>query len=216
MTFAASVLEKLSALRAADPDFSVFGAASHRYELNAPCAEQDVRAFETEHDVQLPEDYRAFLLECGNGGAGPSYGLFPLGRWDGAGRELELWPGESGSWGQLREPFPHTQPWNLPDERFQQPADGHADEAAEQAWYDAFDQAYFAPALTNGAMPICHEGCAYRDLLIVTGPQRGRMWIDGRSSDEGIAPLGPVGQDAPTFAAWYLSWLDESLAECGV
>ena len=67
MTFAASVLEKLSALRAADPDFSVFGAASHRYELNAPCAEQDVRAFETEHDVQLPEDYRDVLVlrhEC--------------------------------------------------------------------------------------------------------------------------------------------------------
>jgi hypothetical protein len=44
----------------------------------------------------LPQEYRHFLTEIGNGGAGPFYGLFPWGKWDGAGRELVTWQGGDG------------------------------------------------------------------------------------------------------------------------
>jgi len=60
-----------------------------------------------------------------------------------------------------------------------------------------------------GALPICHEGCAYFVLLVVTGPDRGRMWIDGRASDGGIAPISDQTGRAVTFAQWYGDWLRE-------
>lgn len=42
-------------------------------------SEPDLSAFESCHRVRLPTDYRYFLARVGNGGAGPFYGLEPLG-----------------------------------------------------------------------------------------------------------------------------------------
>ncbi|MGY2894364.1 SMI1/KNR4 family protein [Deinococcus sp. UYEF24] len=72
------VRERLAAFRAADPRFERFGAKKHRYTLGPPLREEQIRAFEQRYDLQLPQDYRTFLLTVGNGGAGPSYGMSPL------------------------------------------------------------------------------------------------------------------------------------------
>lgn len=65
-------------VRLADPGFRVFGAVGHRYESRATASEQTLARFESRHRITLP-DYRVYLAELGNGGAGPSYGIFPLG-----------------------------------------------------------------------------------------------------------------------------------------
>lgn len=70
--------EKLSRLKETDKDFRVFGAESHRYELFAPLSESRIVEFEKEQNLKLPEDYRLFLTQIGNGGAGPFYGIIPL------------------------------------------------------------------------------------------------------------------------------------------
>jgi hypothetical protein len=67
-----NVLEKM---RVKDCDFHVFGAEQHRYLLGPTLTEEELTAFEQEHHVTLPYDYRFFLQCIGDGGAGPSYGI---------------------------------------------------------------------------------------------------------------------------------------------
>ena len=74
----AEIGRRLEWFRQEDRACTVFGASEHRYELAAPTSEDDLSGFEREHDVRLPEDYRAYLANLGNGGAGPFYGLSAL------------------------------------------------------------------------------------------------------------------------------------------
>ncbi|HEU4881201.1 MAG TPA: SMI1/KNR4 family protein [Longimicrobium sp.] len=70
--------ETLRQLRAEDTRLRVFGSPAHGYRLNPPLSEAEIRAFEADHGIQLPEDYRLFLRVVGNGGPGPAYGLATL------------------------------------------------------------------------------------------------------------------------------------------
>jgi hypothetical protein len=84
---AKEIQARLAAIRAADPGLDRFGASRHRHRLGRRLSKGSVTSFESAHGVPLPEAYRSFLLDVGNGGAGPHYGLFPL---DGRGmRDLE-------------------------------------------------------------------------------------------------------------------------------
>lgn len=77
--FSPEALRKgLEKARAADPDFKVFGADHHKYCWNPPASPEAVAAFEADIGTALPEGYRSFLLQAGDGGAGPFYGLWPL------------------------------------------------------------------------------------------------------------------------------------------
>ena len=70
---------KLDVLEWMDNDCSaLFGATVHHYQLNPPASEGLLREFETRNEVSLPADYRQFLLQVSNGGAGPYYGLYEL------------------------------------------------------------------------------------------------------------------------------------------
>ena len=86
------VLEEIKAigklvqrLRAVDKNFRVFGSEQHKYKFGPTLSEAELRAFEVSNGCKLPEDYRQFLATIGNGGAGPFYGLEPLGTF---GRDL--------------------------------------------------------------------------------------------------------------------------------
>lgn len=75
--------------------------------LNPVAAESQVRAFEEQHQIELPIDYRFFLTRLGNGGPGPPhYGLEPLGT-----VPSDLSPQERVTWSKLpfvRHSFPFT------------------------------------------------------------------------------------------------------------
>jgi len=103
--------------------------------------------------------------------------------------------------------------WNLPAERLEPPE--LEDEDAEEAWQIALERDYWDVALIGGAFPIAHQGCAVRDLLVVTGPRRGHIWVDERASYEGIRPEF-TGDGGPlAFEGWYLRWLDEAAQAVG-
>src|SRR4051794_12354995 len=105
-----TVLQKLADLDRRDRRRCVFGASSHQYRLNPPLPVAVIQAFEVRHRVRLPEDYRLFITEIGNGGAGPYCGLLPFGKDD----DDRDWEG-GGLVGDLSKPFPHTTAWNLPE-----------------------------------------------------------------------------------------------------
>jgi hypothetical protein len=206
---------RLDRLRHADRRRKLFGASEHRYELGPPVSANALRAFEERHAIQLPEDYRAFLTHLGNGGAGPFYGLFPLGLFDGSGAgPLEPWDGMEGIVGDLPAPFPLREAWNLTEARFE-PPDAFASPEEEERWYEALDAECWRSDLVNGAFPICHHGCALRTYLIVSGPERGNVWFDRRAESGGIEPHDDTQGRHLDFLAWYGRWLDEGLRALG-
>lgn len=75
--------ELVALLREADPAFRVFGSEVHRHRPATTLSEAEIAAFEAAHGIRLPDDYRAYLHDVGNGGAGPYYGIMPLAVFDG-------------------------------------------------------------------------------------------------------------------------------------
>ena len=63
------------------------------------------------------------------------------------------------------------------------------DEDAYEAELEAFDNIYWNPKQVNGAIPICHQGCAYRNWLVITGAEAGNVWEDLRADEKGLRPV---------------------------
>lgn len=181
---------KLSLLVSLDNDYKNFGSESHRYQFNSCLTQSEVQAFEAKYNITLPEDYRNFLLEIGNGGAGPGYGLFKL---------------EEALEEAINKPFPLKEAWND---------------------LDLEGKTYISRSWSQGTITIATYGCGIDALLVITGEQREKIWIDDRCSDGGIYPcsLGfcdyfhgsepeefSSEDQALSFYVWYEDWLDRSL-----
>ncbi len=193
----------------------VFGASGHHFLLNGVLDDKDILSFEQKHRVRLPLDYRNFLTAIGNGGAGPDYGVFPLGQMDGNGQSLKPWTEHDGFVGILSEPFPFSESWNdlsgKPSEELLDENESEYDRLVEE-----FDERYFSSSLVNGAIPICHRGCAIRIWLVITGVQSGFLWRDGRAELSGLNPLLLRDGSPATFTSWYEEWLRTALGQAGL
>ena len=73
-----SISRELARLSELDSDFLVFGSDHHRYCINSPASQEQISGFEDRHGISLPTDFRAFLSDVANGGAGPDYGVYSL------------------------------------------------------------------------------------------------------------------------------------------
>lgn len=186
--------------------------------LDPARSEREVADFEARVSVRLPEEYRRFLLDIGDGPreekiygrrlapdeiaalglprdevvyvrepehdrerrrreGPPFYGLQPLERVaaDSVGHPLRPWM-----------PFPLTAAWiweEVPGE------DAGPDRARLEA------------VCSDGHLFLGTEGCAEDWILVVTGPERGRVW---NRADIGATPCDPPLD----FLAWYDRWLD--------
>ncbi|TXS48134.1 SMI1/KNR4 family protein [Streptomyces sp. t39] len=198
------VRERVLALRDAPRWRQVFGAdrTGHGFELLPVLTPGQLAAVEARLGVTLPREYRAFLLEVGAGGAGPDYGLFPL---------RPPAPGAPPADRQAARPF-RPELTALLDEHARtepQPAD-HTDDdafvAAHAAWQAREDALY--DALVDGTLHLGDRGCAYDNLLVVTGPLSGTVWEDVRAVGEGVVPLRlDSTRGHLSFAGWYHHWL---------
>lgn len=150
-----------------------------------------MRSFETEHGIVLPEPYRTFVAEiCDGLRAGPpDYGLLPFAKtpsdW-GSNRPERL----------LAEPFPLTEAWLWE-------ADGDGAELSEQEFDDRVE-----PVYNHGSLVLGTDGCGMYWHLIVTGPQRGHVWL---IDENGAIPFGTRSDASlmpgvPGFAGWVTHW----------
>jgi len=148
--------------------------------LNPPIGENKVKEFELAYGIKLPDGYREFIVRVGNGGEGPPhYGLAPLGHTAGdMPREQEK------NWIELphiQKSFPFTRYWIW--------------DQGEQTDEGTIDQVAY------GSIYIGNDGCGCYWHLIITGPERGNVWM---ISGEGIQPACPKRD----FLTWYEDWLD--------
>ncbi|MBL7629820.1 SMI1/KNR4 family protein [Frankia nepalensis] len=207
------VHELVARLAAAPEAANVFGAHGHEWLLEPPLTAAELAAVEAQLRVELPGEYRSFLVEVGRGGAGPGYGLFSLRRVDGRWR----WEGDGAQLTcleTLAEPFPHVEAFNPFDELPAQPYVKDYDSleefsAADDAWW----KLYNSDPPVAGLLYLAHGGCSSWETLVVSGPARGQMWADDTGADGGLQPLHDDEGQPLGFARWYLRWLDGAAAQ---
>jgi hypothetical protein len=212
------IREKLAHLAVRDPNLKVFGSIGHHYQLQ-PCAtEKEVAGFEKQFSIQLPGDFREFLIRLGNGGAGPYYGVRGLE----AIRDHVL----SCDWQSVSAPFPYRDRWIGPNQLMREIEEEDYDDDDRRC--DLVDE-YWRIATSDGALTICDYGCNLRFLLIVSGEEYGNIWFDEVADLRGYSPVtlsrespelirhswwfsgsgGPV-VGRTTFSEWYRAWLDSA------
>ena len=187
---------KIQNLRKLDKRFRLFGSDHHKYKFRSSINNTQIKAFEQKHNIELPEDYRAFLLEFGNGGCGPGYGLIQLenGPYDIPHNK------EESEIISLQSSFRFETYWNLEDF----PKENYS------TWEDEYDQIKWA----DGMLRIAHLGCGIYCNIIISGNERGNIWIDDRGSEGGIYPDNYYTKAKNyDFISWYTYWLDNAIKE---
>jgi hypothetical protein len=197
----ADIREKLATLDRSDPNRKIFAADKHQYRLNPPLDLGDVEKVESLIGCCLPDQYRRFVTEFADGGGGPCYGIFPLGR-------LLESDADTGWLADLATPFPAPK----------------SVEEMRELGYSAL-----------GALAVSEIGCGGMYWLILSGSERGFVWVQNPEGDwspelaseshlpsysekSGIEPVLEAALASPAslklqFVDWYNRWLDDSLQE---
>jgi hypothetical protein len=148
--------------------------ADKGYPMNPCLTPRQVERFESRHGVLLPETYRVFLLEVGDGGTGPPcHGVYHLGK---VGDER----GSKGYWNRLPDrakPFPCRKGW---------------------CWEER-DRYRKADRIRHGSLCVGNDGCGAFWHLIVTGVERGHLW---QFTDVGIQPTNPRRDFLTWYEDW--------------
>ncbi len=171
----------LKKLELIDSNKKIFGSKDHMYKLNPTLSENQISEFEKKYGVTLPLDFRLFLKEIGNGGAGPSFGIPQLESFFSS-REYDI---------EIESDFLSTSfPYSVNN---------------PYVYSDETDESLIKEM--TGTLTLCHHGCGYFDMLILTGDEKGTVWFDSRCSDQGM------GRIFDCFLDWYFYWLKKSIDE---
>jgi SMI1 / KNR4 family (SUKH-1) len=189
---------KLAHLRGLDPAYKVFGSSSHRYRPGPPLTAPELADCEKKFGVRLPAGYRDFVMQVGNGGVGPFYGLFQLNGFD-----LE----NPTDLDQIKKPFRWTNSTNPTQWQSSGPEDGVLIKSDGEE-----GESYLEWWIVPGVLYICNYGCAIRFFLVVNGPQSGEVWMDMQAEDYGIVPERGEDGNRLHFLQWYEKWLDDGIS----
>lgn len=186
------IKSKLTQAKSADPDFKVFGAHSHRYQIGEPLSEATLSAFEAKHQIQLPEELRLFYLSVGCGNlnkknvsAGPFYGIYPL-------EKLQFFEAKNPC---ILYPKMSKKDWENLIEPLNQ--DDISDEDYEKIENEIF----------GGLLVFNTKGCTYDTAIVLSGAYKGR--IVNIDIDYNEPPFFAFENH---FLDWYERWLDEVIS----
>ncbi|MFZ0599050.1 MAG: SMI1/KNR4 family protein [Flavobacterium sp.] len=195
------IKKKLIIAKNNDTDLQVFGAESHQYILGEPVNKDQISEFEKEYDLELPECYKAFLLRIGNGGisfensgAGPSYGIYPLGK------NVDEFISENTKEYLKRDCRLHPKMTNEFWAELTKNIDDNDDISEED-----FDVEF--AKIFSGLLPTGTQGCSYYHALVLNGEFKGKIV----NVDMDIQK--PYFAFESNFLDWYERWLDEIIPE---
>lgn len=194
---------KLRLAKNTDSFLEVFGAASHKYTLGKPIKIQSINDFENNYNIKLPETYKKFLTEIGNGGleyknsvvgnsgTGPDYGIFKLGHphhfiVDPSLKYLE------------KEPFFNE---NTKEDKWEKIYDEMDDNISDEDYDIEVAKAY------SGILNIGFSGCSSYIGIILNGKNKGRIV---HTYDE--IEYCPHFSKETNFLDWYENWLNEIIS----
>ena len=190
---------KLPKAKKADKNFKVSGASNHKYILNKPIGIDEVTSFEEKFAIQLPECYKSFILQVGNGGkaldhagAGPFHGIYPLGK-----HVNELIYNNTEKYLKnecLLKPNFSDQEWEQMTSRIY---NGIPDEEYEKELGKIY----------GGIMPLGSQDHAFLHGLILNGKYKGRVVNINLDEDQ-----KPRFTFEANFLDWYERWLDEIIS----
>ena len=164
----------------------------HQFIFNPPLSSRKIDAWETKYNTSLPEEYRSFLEQIGNGG-GSIDGMEML--------RLEDWASCLCFDDEDKALIAPSQPCLLL-EKYQ------SDEAWEQwlvkvageDWDEKLEQGLWSYEF--GIITVCRDECGPFEFLVLNGSLKGRVgWF--------LADWGPpTFESSATFLDWYELWLD--------
>ena len=198
----ASYLKSLvTQVGARDPSHLIFGADRHKYKLNPPASPEQVRRFEEKHNLLLPEEYKFFLTQIGNGGAGPYYGLYSL---EEAERYTEYLETTQTAAKQKDEEVPAPA---FIDRRMTPEDWAVRMEELDNCSDDEYDSLMYK--LCAGMLVIGTQGCTYDTVLMCRGSERGKIVYIDWNLEPGY---GPFFTGMP-FLYWYEMYFQEILQD---
>jgi hypothetical protein len=159
--------------------------------LRPPISQSTVEDFETAVGVQIPQDYRDFLLRVADGGLAPCR-LLPLSQWSNSYWIVDPKP-------SMAAELPVVTP-----EAYEQGVHW-LDKTNVIDWEGRWDRNEWDPMF--GTIAVAEIGCGLYFSMVMTGPLRGRIFSWG---DAALNP--PYFCPETSFSLWFESCLDMILA----
>lgn len=207
-----TIRKKMCLLRETDIEYKIKYSNKHKYE-SKPLSEAELTAFETRLKIQLPLEYRRYLLEVGYG-FGPWSGICSLEQtwYEYSSRQYDLPIVRNISGTSPATIFPFNK------------GDAYRcfEDLAEKKFWEATLEGIYPE---NGTIPIVNNGSTMLTYLVTSGDLRGTVW-DVVVSAVGYGQWYPAktppttnknfdkaSKPLQTFFEWYENWLDKAICD---
>jgi Zn-finger nucleic acid-binding protein len=166
----------------------------YQFRFNPPLSSRKIDAWETKYNTCLPEEYRSFLEQIGNGG-GNVHGMEMLRLEDWA--SCLLFEDEELALIAPSQPCLLLEEYQGSNEVWEQ----WLVEVAGEDWYEKLEQELWSYEF--GIISISRDQCGPFGFLVLNGSLKGRIgWF--------LADWGPpTFESSATFLDWYELWLDQ-------
>lgn len=176
-------------------EFSALHEGKSPYTLNKPLTNGQVEQFERRTKVDLPADYRDFLIHIGNGGKFDR--PLPVDLSHASDALRSCLQSESVDETYIGLPFDPYKCKLCFDDSLDAIDDDTEDHEYDKMLLEAF----------HGTVTLYNDGCGYYDLLVVAGEQRGKVYAIDTCHGQGIREI------ADSFEAYFMKFINYQIEE---